>query len=383
MENPNIKGGYCVVEPERIPTGIIAAKAWGTSRPADLSSGIEQIINIDVPVNEMEDFILKIRAPIIVREMLFSLRDHVGWAQTSRVENLDEWEVYNGYEDHPEVLLCYDQMQARKVSQSQDNFREMLPMVYMTTFTVKLSARTLVRFRDSVRQLVQEWFYSDAPTRFARVVPMMADFESRLTKVIDSTVYGQLKAGVYGYVELFPKLGEPEVRNYATIFGDFVYVHLRAVPITLRAQIVRHRPITFTDTMSTYLTPQGVTAPIASKIALSMVMPRAMALSMLAKRNCWIAQEDLWLPVISALNTAFGATEGMLPLPCDKGFCPVARDNDLRKEGKDPAPACPIWNEMNHKGYTIAERKQMQDYADKRTLSRHFWHDKISSMIPF
>lgn len=387
MGNPKIVPAFCEIEAQRSPSGIFVAKAWGTSRPQDDNHDIEKVINIDVPVNEIEDFILKIKAPIIFRELLFTLRDHVAWAQTSRVENLEEWEVPFGYEHNPEILLCYDQMMSRKAGrEAQDNFREMLPLVYMTTFTVKLSARTLVRVKDTIG----EWLESKYGFERATPGPMSAmflDIFHSLEAVIEKTIYGNLPTGVYGFIDMFPELINDDLTHDAMQIGDFVHVYVRAIPITLRAQIVRHRPIMFTDNMVDYLTDEALASPVASRVRMSLMMPLAVARAMVAKRNCWIAQEDLWKPIIAPLQRLFGA-DGRVPLPCDgKAHCPVGRDNELRHAGKDPAPACPIWYHFNKSCPSSAQEDEMEEYAAKRTLTHDFWLRKIEQMpvddIPF
>lgn len=386
--NPAIKPALCEITPERVPTGILVAKAWGTSRPQDDNHDIEKVINIDVPVNEIEDFILKIKAPIIFREMLFTLRDHVAWAQTSRVENLEEWEVPFGYENHEDVLYNYESMIARKAGrEAQDNFREMLPLVYMTTFTVKFSARTLVRIKDTIGKWLDDNFRPVPHTISGIMAGAFLDIYHSLETVIEQTIYGSLPRGVYGFIDMFPKLVGEQTNNMALPIGDFVYVYVQSVPITLRAQIVRHRPIMFTDNMMDYMTDDGLAQCVASRVQMSLMMPITMAKAMVAKRNCWIAQEDLWRPVIEPLQKLFGA-EGKVPLPCDgKGMCPVARDNELRHMGKDPAPACPIWYNFARLWPTTAQEEAMGDYAAKRTLTHPFWMKKIQDMplddIPF
>jgi len=257
-----IKAASMEVTVLRAPTGVFVAKAWGTSRPNDTTSSIEDVIKIDVPVNEMEDFILQMKVPIIIREMLFSLRDHVAWARTSRVDNLEEWEVPPMYVNHPEVMLCYDTMMARKATQAQDNYREMLSMVYLTEFTVKLSARTLLRFADAIHAFVEN-ILMDGSERDNSVLSMFSEFGLRLKTVIKDTIYHNVPIGTYGYADLLPKMEEvskPYKDDKATRMGDFVHVYLKSIPIVLRAQIVRHRPIMFTDTLWQYVNRNAVTA---------------------------------------------------------------------------------------------------------------------------
>jgi hypothetical protein len=380
----SIAGALPKIEVERAPTGKHVADAWGTSRPNDQNSKLIDVLKIDVPVNEMEDFILRIKAPIIIREMLFSFRDHVAWARTSRVDNLDEWEVALGYETNLEVLACYEMMQRLKQSHSQDNFREMLPLVYMTEFTIKLSARTLMRFTAALHELVGGLMWKENHIGgHGNLLHMFSAFGVLLKNVIGPTPYGDLPVNVYGEADLLPELKAHGNKNKATRMGDFVHVFLEQIPIVLRAQIVRHRPISFVDTLSAYITPAEITSPINSRINLAMVMPATMAYGMLTKRNCWIAQEDLWLPVIKALNDCFG-DDGDFPLPCHKSLsCPFGRDNLLRHEGKDPAPACPIWYGMaGHPKPDGEQRAAIMGYMDKRTYSKGLWQDIYLNAIP-
>jgi len=363
----------------RAPTGDLVEQAWRTSRPADKNVDREQVMKIDVPVNEMEDFVLECTTPIIVREMFFSLRDHVAWARTSRVDDLMNWEVQSGFENDTEVRACYDMMLRLKESQTQDNYREMLPMVYFTTYTVKLSARTLFKFMAGVL----DWLHNNPVVKDHKPhhLYMMMDMLFRqLMRAKNLSGYRSIPVNQYGKIDLLPKVKHREPR--VDVVGGFVVAYFQSLPIVLRAQIARHRPITFTDSLHEFLTERNVTAPICSRIAIEMSMPTSMALSMVSKRNCWIAQEDLWAPVIEAFNETFGAYGDFL-LPCsDKDHCPVGRDNDLRHAGKDPAPACPLWYHFNNLTPDGEQRAAQMDYMNKRPLSKDWWREQYMAVTP-
>lgn len=366
---------------EQAPSGEVVKAAWKHSRPADTDVNLTDVMKIDVPVNEMEDFVLECHTPIIIREMLFSIRDHVAWARTSRVDNLMEWEVQHGYENDVEVRACYDMMLRLKETQSQDNYREMLPLVYYTHYTLKLSARTLMKFAAGVLDWLQD---PSNPLNTGRgpLWQMMDELYKELRSVISHSCYAILPARQYGSMELFPKATRRGVQSEVVVVGGFVNLYFANLPIVLRAQIVRHRPITFRDTMFGYLNEASVTAPVNSKIAMEMVMPVEMALSMVRKRNCWIAQEDLWAPIIEALNAAIGDGDDF-PLPCDgKTNCPVSRDNELRHGGKDPAPACPLWYYFERLQPSGEQRAAIMGYAEKRTISADWWRQTYNELIP-
>lgn len=368
------------ITPLVTPSGRLVEKAWRTSRPADIEVDVEQVMRIDVPVNEMEDFVLECFTPIVVREMFFSLRDHVAWARTSRVDDLMNWQVQSGYEHSAEVRACYDMMLRLKESQSQDNYREMLPLVYFTTYTVKISARTLLKFMAGVL----EWLRANPIVENGKPQPryMMMDMLFRqLMKAKNMSCYRGVPVTQYGAIDLLPKAKRRSISQHVHTIGGFTNMYFATVPIVLRAQIVRHRPIAFQDTLYSYLTEENITAPVNAPIAMEMVMPTEMALAMVKKRNCWIAQEDLWAPIIAALNEHFG--DGDFLLPCsDKSYCPVGRDNLLRHEGKDPAPACPLWYGFEGLQPDGEQRAEIIGYANKRPLSRDWWHNTYFSVIP-
>ena len=68
-----------------------------------------------------------------------------------------------------------------------------------------------------------------------------------------------------------------------------------------------------------------------------------------SKRSCWIAQADLWNPLLRLIINEIGGTKDLLP--CADGSCPFEKDASLRLEvGKDPNPSLPAscrikWNQ--------------------------------------
>jgi hypothetical protein len=125
--------------------------------------------------------------------------------------------------------------------------------------------------------------------------------------------------------------------------------------------------------------------PINSLVDMQLMMTREVAFSMVRKRNCWIAQEDLWSPIIQRLNTLFETEYEQVgvPLPCDTCIsCPVGRDNMLRQEGKDPAPPCPIWLSQEGIEPSAEQRVEILRYMQHRPITNHFWQQAYLQYTP-
>jgi hypothetical protein len=360
----------------RLPDGVVTAKAWGYSRPNETVVLIDDVIKVDTPVNELEDFILEVRCPIIIREMFFTQRDHVAWARTSRVDNLDDWPVHYLWADDLMIVKAYALMQERRKTETQDHFRLELPLCYMTGFTIKLSARTVMRFVAALHHLARQH-------RAGGLVQMMLDeMAAALWSVVQLTPYGSLKPDAYGKLDLLPYYTVP---SGDVAVGHFVVIDFEDIPIALRAQIIRHRPIMYRDTLLNYVIDHAMCEPLTSPVYGQIMMTRETALAMVRKRNCWIAQEDLWSPIIQKINALFEKEQNVgVPLPCDStcGECPFGRDNMLRQEKKDPAPPCPIWLGVNHIVPTFEQRIEIVDYMQQRPLTYHFWEQTYIKYIP-
>lgn len=372
-----VTAGYISITTVSRPLGDIALEAWNASRPNDLSATKAAIMNVDVPVNELEDFVLLVHAPLIIRDLFFTLRDHVAWARTSRADNIMEWDIYHAYFHTLEVKELYTEMLHRKkLGQSQDRFRSMIPLCYMTDFTVKLSARSLIKFAAGVADMI-------AAGLDGNVTTMLVDLHRELTRAIKNSAYGTVHPRAYGATNLMAGTFELK-KNYVTGIGPWIMIGRKEVPFQLRAQIVRHRPIQFTDGLFHLFTDDGLLAPIECTLPMELMMRTDVARSLVVKRNCWIAQADIWAPIVQAINSILGAEEEPA-LPCTgKDTCPVAQDNLLRLGGKDPAPPCPLWC-----GFTKAEpaeieatKLEMMNYAHDRKALAKWWHNQIFNVYP-
>lgn len=94
---------------------------------------------------------------------------------------------------------------------------------------------------------------------------------------------------------------------------------------------------------------------------ISMTITLRHLVELVKARTCWIAQSDLWHPMIcgmlseirekvdSRLANILGSP------PCAAGaeyrWCPIGPDNGCRLRGEDPEPPCPLWlAQIGHHG---------------------------------
>lgn len=355
-------------------------RAWKHSRPADRKPVYETIAAIDVPVNEMSDFVLECYVPILVREIFFTMRDHVAWARTSRVDDLTQWPIFVPVLEQYGVeidALGRQMMKDMNSSHDQDNFRMNLPLAYLTHFTMKVTPRSLVKLTMAM---------ADEASRATDYVikALFIQVYEQLIRCLQDTPYKQIALeGGYQKIDLLNRdyivMDEP---YKVTVLGGMVAVAVAAVPLALRAQLVRHRPVSIRDDLHQYLNGRGLACSIRNTVNIELAMTMEMAASMVKKRNCWISQDDLWRPIIDALNAALRThPDAPLVLPCTgRNTCPIERDNILRDEMKDPAPACPIWMKMVGKTYPTEVRAGIAvRFADRRGQPE-FWHKQIENM---
>lgn len=358
-------------------------RAWQHSRPNDTTKNITEIAAIDVPVNEMDDFVLELYVPIIVREFLFGLRDHVAWARTSRVDDLTQWPIYRpvlfGYQSEIEQLMI--QMKRDMTSdRPQDDFRMNLPLCYMTHFTMKITPRTLVKVIGTLTKEI-------ALANDKVIAGMWKELRDLLLAATVNTPYHVVAmVDGYGSLPLLDRAGiEPVAAPQAILYGGMVAARLGAIPLALRAQLVRHRPVSIRDDLVQYLTAKGITRSIRNTVNVEVAMTQEMAVSLVVKRNCWISQDDLWAPVLEALNSAVNTNDHPAAgpiLPCNgKGSCPIERDNVLRLQGKDPAPPCPIWMMFKGHHYDVTQTKLAKEFAARRQKAG-WWQNRITDVAP-
>ena len=317
-------------------------QAWKTSRPNDLEPDFTSVIKMDVPVNEFSFFQFELTAPIAVRELICSMRNHVVWARSSRVDDLNEWPLWEGLsrEEIGDCAVLHEKMQAEMQSKHQDDFRRHLPLGYMATFSFGMSFRELVKFINALfreKEKIKTLVFDDVAYALLLAV---ANKSRKIGHTFSDEGFHEILLNAalsyewYNPHQLFPAFQPSD----DALIGSFASISLQTT-LQLRSQLIRHRALQFRDNFAVFFEPGGLACPMSSAIEMQVVLPMDFAVSLTRSRSCWIADTKLWKQMIEKLQALLG--NGDVLLPCYDGKCRFQRDNGLRREAKDPAPPCP------------------------------------------
>lgn len=308
------------IEILRDMTKGVAEQVWRDSRHQD--SDVSGVHKIDAPVMDFPTLTLAIECTIAEREVFVSFREHVMWARTSRVDDPLLFEVT------PLVESRHYEQRRRKMQQdkdsgvSQDDYRMALPLVAMTSFTLQVSVRTLIKMFWTFKQLSETTnhaFFADAALKISQTLGK-----------VDHSPMDMPNA----YVDVLPDVGEFESGRV----GDMITIYIPDATIALRAQAIRHRSLQIKDSMRSRLYNADVLT-IGDRIILSISADVEVWKGIAKKRQCWLAQHDLWKPVLDEVGKIIDLSK---ELPCSSGSCPYEADAVLRYTDKDPNPPCPM-----------------------------------------
>jgi hypothetical protein len=318
-----------------------ALQGWQRSRDLQQPATVGDIVQIDASVNELPSALLHFKDYMIIeRELFVTPRNHVIWARTSRVDDPRSFRTPPEFANHRHTDILRMMRHLADSGVPQDKWRLALPLCSLTSWSARIS------YRDAVRMVAY----------FADVADYIGGENERLSRRLNTTAlhwsmcfaaaFGISKAEFALAVDQFkgPKLIAIEeglsgdTRNR---IGEFVSMQFTA-SIAMRAQLVRHREIMFADTLLPMLR-----RPIADQLSIGTpITMQAVALdstwqTVLGKRTCWMAQQDLW----SHLASLYGSTSD--GLPCADGHCPYAEDAKQRLAGNDPGAPCPRYSNLN------------------------------------
>ena len=352
--------------------------AWRLSRPNDQTPNLADVLKMDTPVNEFCSLTFEMHAPIIVRELITGLRDHVVWAQSSRVEDLDNWTIWDGAvrgndKNRLEINSLRFYMDVLKTKGAhQDEFRMALPLGFMTKFTFRMSLR---RFVGTFNAMETEIKYPELISTVLNALIIEIPYEGSLKEVV-------VARANYKPPEFYLDTSETFTTG---VIGDHV-AFTAQIPFALRAQLVRHRATIVKSNMRGLLRQNAMAYPISRLINCQILMDIGHAKNLLTERACWIAQSDLWEGIARPLRAALVAGgalpnptggEGAPSLPCDAaGACPYVRDNELRLAGRDPAPPCPRAARLANAPLSMPHAGKATQYAHGRPY-RVFWLNEI------
>lgn len=350
-----------------------ACRGWQLSRNLTTEVTNDDVFCVDVPVCELPTCLLSLsEMTILEREIVASSRSHVMWARTSHVDDPSRFAVPVRLA-RPSNLLALKKMKAAiEAGLSQDEWRAYLPVTSMTAWTQRISYRDLVKLTGYFLRL------SARPQLAPQLRDRLGETTRRLGEVVD--MFTGSPSRTWQAVNTFQAVdflheGGVSVHEARTT-GAFVSVGIE-VPLWLRAQIVRHRPLSFVDTFfaDVLARPDVVDLDIGTPVRMQLTAERGYWKSVLSKRSCWLAQDQLrgrkdpWAAIIER--------HGGAVLPCADGTCPYERDAALRLTDADPGVPCPRY--MNLKDLDKTPwLEAMREAAESRASS---WRDEIDSRV--
>ncbi|KKM78043.1 hypothetical protein LCGC14_1363930 [marine sediment metagenome] len=331
----------------------LSKEVWDISRHSH-DAKLQDVLKVDAPVNEMPSAVLKITSTIIEREIIASLKEHVMWACSSRVDEVIEFTLDRKASikanKYAEVKRAYmKEEKARGVP--QDKHRLNLPLLSMTTYIVRLSLRSCAVLKVYFEELAE---YGEEEGDIFRGASLM--FKDCIM-MMGSTYE-------YPFVELLgasPNHISPN-SNYAVRGGSFAIVNAY-VPFSLRTHMIRHRLLDVRDQMREWIKHGVSEKSIGDAMNISVSASVEAWSIIMKKRSCWLAQSGMWSLVLNPISEVLGLSKDVLP--CNDGVCPFNKDVQLRLEDRDPNAPCPRHAQINDYELSKKHQRAIQNEIDQ------------------
>lgn len=344
----------------------ISKVAWENSRPHGDDLKLKEILKLDLPVNEIPTAVLFIESTILEREIFVTLRNHVMWAQTSRVQNILKFNYPKVFTEEENIFFENQRNKMLTDSQTgvrQDEYRKHLPLMSNTKYTISVSMRDLIKLMK---------FFEEA----AENIPHLKELFSQSAKTIYNVLYNYflISDKEIAKYKLKPIL-TPILSRQDGRVGDAVVVHT-LMPLSLRAQLARHRQLLIQDNLFELMMQKDISMQ-TNEMLVSVQVTGLISdwIEVIKKRNCWIAQYDLWSDLLNKAIKLTGIPEENL-LPCSDGKCPYEGDAEARYTNKDPNAPCPIHAQLTERSVTTSQLKEM-DFQAVQDNRSEFWFKKI------
>jgi len=349
-----------------------ALEGWRLSRHQAAAATWDEVYTLDLPVNELPSAVLNFRDfTIVEREIFTTPRNHVAWARTSHVDDPLSSRIPISL-----ISLANDRSFAamnreKAAGLSQDEWRRHLPVTSLTSWTTRMSFRDLVKITNYF-----DYLDGHAAVKSQSLSARFGMVREELRCVIDEFTGSIAKSDVALDKSLRVKfLHEGAIAPRDTVASAGFYLMVLEVPLWLRAQIVRHRPLSFVDDFFSRVisNPDALDLTIETPIRMEIATPIEFWHGVLSKRTCWLAQDSLasgrdpWQKLIDQ----FGFRPEMLP--CAGGSCPYHGDAALRVSGADPGVPCPRFCNIN-----AIDKAPWREAMLVAARSRHpYWLEEI------
>lgn len=353
---------YKIITMNHEVDGVHLSKiVWDASR-ANSDVQLKEVIGVDAPHNEFASVVLEIKSSIIIREIIASIREHTMWATSSRVDDPVNFKV-----DPLASKAAIESAEKRRIlmqdakedGDMQDSYRMHLPLISTTKYSVRLSMRACAVLRS--------FFYRMALDCHDGLAAIYRSAEEAFTEIC----HDMGMVARTGYVNLLhgPVYGEDCVSRD----NGFISIRFTA-PFSMRTHLIRHRLLMMRDDFSFWAMGIADRMCIGDDLKIAVCATEDSWARISEKRSCWIAQPDIWKPLLDKVQSVRRLGPDLLP--CKDGACPYEKDVMLRLEGKDPNAPCPRHAAMND--YKLSESEMAAVDRDIKTNNRpSFWRNPV------
>lgn len=341
----------------------VRGKAWKISRPniykENEDVGVKDYEYTDLSCNSLKVVALHIRSSLAFRELLSSIRPHFMWAQTSRVNSIEEMELSPLAS---EQAISY-MKEAKESIEGQDRRRLLLPMATLTEYTIALDFRTWISFLKTLKEFYPVYWKSYGKEILVRITGIGS--KQDLTE--------------WPYGQIYTKNDKENFRSKFNSLTDFtqsiptgIFLSIRNLTLALRSQVARHIRLSIEDELwlGSYDEIGLEELRLTDQVKAWIYIPSKIFIPLIQHRSCWIAQFEIWEPLIELISSAYEFKE---TIPCNGTYqnCPFRKDNEARIEGKDPNTPCPLSIPMGENSINIRRRMS----GNSKTLER--WENFI------
>lgn len=362
----------------------------------------EELLKLDAPIGDLPTVVLCFQAPILLREVITSFRDLGVWSQSTRVLNLENWDIVEGLSDYEYGRIDYDlkyYFDLESISKTQDLARMWLPTSHVSKFIVRISLRTLVKLYHYFNHLEK-----NAQGHIKGVIRQMCD---ELFNVMESIFFDLFDDGFKNLAYIDDLLKSinfvevlPEINGHFSTSGDGDSITVcTTLPIAMRAQVIRHRMFQVVDDFKSLFQEEHIlSTPIKKQIRVKISANTSVWKEVARTRNCWLAQGELWSPILREVNgIMLKSGNGMeLPLPCSHGVCTYHAECMKRLNKDEPGLPCPrhiilrdkmgdkepsqLWDSNFVKQSTDNQKAALEKYAIESSRPHLYWLRQINAI---
>jgi len=340
--------------------------AWEYSRPDDLLAH-KNLLQLDASINEIPSVVVQVKSTAIEREIITTMRDHVIWARTSRVDDVTKFTVPRFFRKYNHYYLDIQSKMrmSKQAGISQDKFRLMLPLVHETHYMARFSMRSLHKLHHEFERLHMACNDFNIAIMFAEAAGVTFDILDKMGVVHDNCKEDDLLPTPSNFID-------GTVRRANSIIS-----YQARVPFSLRTHIVRHRNLNILDELRKFCLDKDLAIlALRDKINIEVSGTDVDWDHVLSKRSCWMAHQGLWAPLVKMVSSELNSP---VTLPCSNGSCPYEADAKLRLTDVDPGSPCPEYFALTHTNPTILQIGEMsKTIIDENRI--HEWIHKIEKL---